>query len=567
METRRRSPILLWKFLTAELLRLVSLTAAVLVAVIAFAASVKPMTDGLLQAADLLKFVLYAIPPMLSYALPFAGGFAATLVYHRFATDHEAVAAHAGGISHRAVLMPAVGGGIAVCVVLGCLNEWVNPSLLRRLEHMVTRDVAAWIVQEINRGKAVEAGGMSILADSASLVDPGEGSGATDLLILRKFIAIERDKAGLPQTEVTSESGWIWLFPWEGEAEQGGRPQPQSRVVMRLANYIGVAGGQWRGRSDESIELAWAVPNAFRESPKFMRWGELRVLVDRPERITRVDIRRRELAMLAAEHLGMNHLLSTAGESGRIELRDTEGRRIAIETAGMDNVGKGWLLRPGPSGKVLAWLFRRSSEGSVQPAPTELEATGAVLIPSMGDERFNRRYNFRVDFEDVAVTDSTSAGRVTTRRPAYAVTGLAPAADPSTELLSLAAPRLLERVRRDPGLTQPDARLAEAVRDLATAVRTVHRQVLAKRNERIAIPVSAVLMMLTGAVMALRLSRRTPLVVYLFSFLPAVVCVVTVSGGQQATVQSGPAGLVLLWGGVVALAVYVLWNYRILSRH
>mgnify|MGYP000423281398 CR=1 FL=1 len=37
--------------------------------------------------------MLLAMPPMLQYALPFAACFGATLAYHRFAADNEAVAA------------------------------------------------------------------------------------------------------------------------------------------------------------------------------------------------------------------------------------------------------------------------------------------------------------------------------------------------------------------------------------------------------------------------------------------------------------------------------------------
>ena len=90
---RRRSPFLLWRWLGADLLRLVGLAAAVLVSVIALAATVKPVSDGLLQAENLVKFIFYSIPPMLAYALPFAAGFGTTLVYHRFAADNEATAA------------------------------------------------------------------------------------------------------------------------------------------------------------------------------------------------------------------------------------------------------------------------------------------------------------------------------------------------------------------------------------------------------------------------------------------------------------------------------------------
>ena len=101
-------PISLWKYITLELWRIIALTAAVLVAVIAFAASIKPMADGKITPLEALQFMGLAVVPMLQYALPFAAGFGATLAYHRLSHDNEVTAAYAGGVSHRAVLLPAI---------------------------------------------------------------------------------------------------------------------------------------------------------------------------------------------------------------------------------------------------------------------------------------------------------------------------------------------------------------------------------------------------------------------------------------------------------------------------
>lgn len=570
MPPRHHFPFLLWRFLSADLLRLVGMSASVLVAVIAFAGAVKPMSDGLLQSSDLPKFILYAIPPMLAYALPLAAGFAATLVYHRFASDNEVVAAHAGGISHRAILSPALAIGLVLALVIGILNEFVNPMFLRRIEHMITRDLATWIVQEVNKGKAVEAGGMSIFADSGELMKPEPGSNATDMLVLRKFAAIERNKEGTPTTEVTSEKAWIWLFPWEGTGEDDGRPQPQSRVVMRLENVIGLREGRDKGAFEGKLELAWTLPNPFRDNPKFMPWNELRALRDFPERITRVDLRRRELAMFLAEKRAVTDLRASAATSQQLELRDEDGRTIVITTSGLEQVGDAWRLLPASDGVITAQVSRRPVPGvqeNPSDRPTILKAASAMLVPSMGSERFNRAFDFKVDLTDVRVTETTSAGATTTRRPTYRLPALRPAANPAPPLLALTSPELLAVARNDPVLALPNPRTADAIRELSDAVRIVTLHVLSKQHERVAIAISCLIMTLTGAVTALRLSKRTPLMVYMFTFLPAILCLVTISGGQQATLQMGAPGLLLMWSGVIGLGLYTLLNYRVLIRN
>ena len=98
-------------------------------------------------------------------ALPFSAGFGAALVYHRMAQDNEVIASHSGGISHRALLVPA-----AVCALflggsLSALNEWVIPRFLHSMERMITLDVAQMMIRQIGRGQSAELGDVMIHAD------------------------------------------------------------------------------------------------------------------------------------------------------------------------------------------------------------------------------------------------------------------------------------------------------------------------------------------------------------------------------------------------------------------
>jgi hypothetical protein len=113
--------------------------------------------------------------------------------------------------------------------------------------------------------------------------------------------------------------------------------------------------------------------------------------------------------------------------------------------------------------------------------------------------------------------------------------------------------------------------LAPAIRDAAdkveTEARELRREIDSKIHERFAYMVAAGLMVITGAVMALRLREALPLPVYLWSFAPALAAVVTISSGQTVVYEHGAVGLVVLWGGVVALAAFTFGQYRVISRH
>jgi lipopolysaccharide export LptBFGC system permease protein LptF len=93
------------------------------------------------------------------------------------------------------------------------------------------------------------------------------------------------------------------------------------------------------------------------------------------------------------------------------------------------------------------------------------------------------------------------------------------------------------------------------------------REILSKRHERVAMSVACLVMVVLGAVMALRLRDSLPLTIYLWAFFPALGAVLTVSAGQQLTHDHGVPGLFLLWGGIAALGAYTLVELSRLSRH
>ncbi len=131
-----RFPITLWRHIAFEVWRVVFITALVLVCVVSFAAVVKFLGEGRLGPVDALRFMAVIAVPMMHYTLPFAAGFGATLAYHRMTADGEITAAHASGIGHRWVLVPAFLAALVLGVGLGYLNQQTIPHMLRASQRM-----------------------------------------------------------------------------------------------------------------------------------------------------------------------------------------------------------------------------------------------------------------------------------------------------------------------------------------------------------------------------------------------------------------------------------------------
>ncbi len=572
---RRRPSITLWRATIADLAKLVVMSTVVLVSVIAFAATVKPLSDGTLQAGDLLRFMLLAMVPMLAYALPFAAGFAATLVYHRVATDNEATAAHASGISHRSLVGPAAAVALSLAVGLAGLNEFVIPRFLQEMQRIITVDLARLLAQEIQRGKAVRVSGMMVYADSARRAVPDPSSGATDYLLLAKMAAVETDAAGAPVTEVTANIGRLWLFPVAGDGQtvaapesEAGRP-PMSRVLMRLENAVIARGDEALGVARDYFEIDWIVPNAFRDNPKYLTMFELARLKDHPERMNFIELRRRDLVYALAGYEALRSIDRGLKSGREVRLADDRGRELILRGSGIEPAGAAWRIIPLPAtpegpGQVQAELVRAAEGGRGR---TLMISRDARLVVDRGPDQANRTFELRLEMKRARTRDLGGDQQAAAERAEIAVTGFKPQPDPAAEYLKMPSRQLLKEASPVLASESPDPLVRDAARELDRRLGTLSIAVLSKQNERMALAFSCAVMVLTGAVTALKFSKKLPLTVYLWTFFPAVATLVTISGGQQLMEKSLVAGIVMMWSGVAGLLLYTWLMFRSLARH
>ena len=104
----RNDSSILVRHVIAEIAKVLVLTTTVMVIVVAFGAVIRPLAQNLLGPFGVAKYVALATVPMLQFALPFAGGFAATLVTHRMVSDNEFLAMSVSGLSYRSIFRPHV---------------------------------------------------------------------------------------------------------------------------------------------------------------------------------------------------------------------------------------------------------------------------------------------------------------------------------------------------------------------------------------------------------------------------------------------------------------------------
>lgn len=562
-------PWTLWRYITLEVLRLVAISTAVLVAVIAFAAAVKPLADGKLSALAFLKFLFFAVPPMLAYALPFASGFGATLAYNRLTQDNEILAAKAGGLSHRRLLVPPLALGLGLALTLALLNEQVIPRFLTRMERLITQDVTQVMVRTIERGESVRVGSTEIYADEILRVAPERGSGVIDQYLLMGVVGVDVDEEAEPadrvKAMVTARRAWLLLIPG---ADAGFEPDTLAAVI-RFEDAL--------GKKEDGTILGGAVlpappfgvPNPFKDDPKFLTWGELRALRKTPEEMNWIDARR---IALAREYAGFETLVALRQrlrDEGKARMTGPRGEDVVVRSAALNPTG-GWVFQPsGASGRVEVEVFRPGGAGIERYAARR----GFLEFESVSGDDPSRPpklagLTFTLRLEDVEVhTSDDGSGLPTNERPKYEIPGLVAQGDPMEALRRMDCDELLDEVAyrvEGPGRVEHIAAAADA---LEREVRRLQREITSKQHERMAMAVSCLVMVITGAVTAMKLREALPLLVYLWSFFPALGAIILISSGQQMIHNTGLIGVPVLWSGVLVLGAYTLATLRVLQRH
>ncbi len=539
------------------------LTAAILVTVIAFAAGIKPLAEGKLGPAEMLKFMLLAVPPMLAYAVPFAAGFAATLAYHRMSQDNEAIAAHAGGVSHRSLLVPALASGLVLAGVMGVLNEQVIPRFLRSMEQLITQDLTKMMVGSIRRGEPLNIGDLHLHADSVEVRDPASdprvaSTGATDWLVLNGVVFIETTRSGEIRNEVVVQQAPVLFM--QGPREDGSEG---TTAWVYPRQGVGIRGEEGLVVFDELRPIPLAVPNAFEDDPKFLTFGELAGLRDEPDQMGFIRTRSRDLAHHLAERATTELISGELSRAQRARV-DRGGEPLVIRASSIhwDPRELMWRLTP-PPGQATVVIDRRRGP---QQTLTELRAERAWLYTDLRTDDQGIDLTLSLRLEDVTTRDANDIESVG-QREEILLENIRPNRDPLPPLLNLSADELLARAAPKVDVENPDLFLIGPVVELRKRLSRLEREILSKQHERLAMAVAAFVMVLTGSVVALRLREASTLTVYLWSFFPALGSIIVISAGQQATHDRGAIGLFLLWSGVAVPAGYALFAYMRLRKH
>lgn len=544
-------PWLLYRYILLDLLRLIGLTTAVLVTVIAFGATLKPLARGGVDAIQIAKYLGLVIVPMLQFALPFAAGFGATMSLYRLTTDNEIQAMAASGISYRRILLPIAGMGIALTLLMIVLTQTIIPKFWTLGFQVVTADVVKWFQSSIERGEAFQIGKMQIYADRLIIEHPTyEGAPDTRMHLLR-MAAADLDDEGRIVTDITARIAAVDVY------------RRADNTYLKMTMEDAVALNAQTGHLVYSQRIAppnaITVPNVLNESTKALSRTQLLQLRDDPDDFAPVR-RAREALAQAIEQMEVRETivqqLHEDGGGALALMADnpglTEPRTYQVQADHMLSNGS---LMPARGSLIEIIQF----DG---PTPALRFRTGSArLVPSAGASL--GAATFDLVLGDHEVLDLTEPDGPANRRANLVIPSVRVAGQESRrDLANLSSAQLLQHAAES-GPT----RLTTAAERLVGEIESLQHEITGRLSSRYAVSITACLLLLLGATMSMWRRNSLPLTTYFWAFLPAVLDLIVISAGEQLVRDGRAWGQFMLWSGnglLLIMFIGALWR---LSRN
>jgi lipopolysaccharide export system permease protein len=557
-------PWTIYRYILKELLKLMALASLVLVTMISFAAAIKPMSDGLLGAGAMLKFVGYSAPTMLGFVLPFAGAFASTLVFIRMAADNEVLACSASGISYAKVLAPVAALGLVLTMGLFYLSNFVVPSFYRAAAETLESDMMTVLVTQLNQNRPfTEIDGYVLYADSAvQLPVPPNTRGATKYIKLTGVAVGELDEQDRVRADSTAKEANILLY----QGPEGSFVTLKLLEAMRYQPDIGEL------EYSKSLPIGpIQMPSPFGDDPKFLSWPQLRKLYQDPDRFA--DVREakielaREVAVAELRTSIRKQMKIDRGQAGVVLSGYRQSYRITSPTV---RTVRGVIILKSAPGKPITVQYPVNSVKHPYQGPVlrRIEAiSGRIAIdpPNQGQPGIEPKAS--IELAEIRMfkmpgTEPITEKLTDTLPPMGWQT---PVIDPQIkgkpigELMAVASHHFTRSKNVD-----------YARESLDKSIQKLNRKIISQLHERAASAITCLILLVFGSILAIHLKGQMPLVVFFWSFLLAVVSIIVIHTGQNLAVTqraSVVSGLAILWAGNIGLALITFMVYRQVARN
>ena len=547
-------PWTLYRHLAWELVKLMTLTTAIMCMVISFGMAIKPLTEGGLGAGSLLRFVVLVIPVTMQFAIPFAAAFASTIVFNRMVNDNEILACSASGMSYQTVLMPMIAIGLALTLGMMTLSNTIVPKLYRSAMNLIERDFMNLLVGRLERRESAQFGDWVIYADAVDTSsDPPmlENSAVQPKqLVMLEGVAVGRLDNGLIVSATTAQRADLLVFDYLGE----------SWITIRMTGghgYTAGSGGQVQVRSGSVDPMR--LGGRIHDHPRLYTWQQMRDLAVTPEQYFAVNKPKEQLiTACATEHLLKDIVDSLL--SGQLQL--TGGDHVyRIHAPSVERTENILTLNATDDGLVDVEVYQINDDGEKYIRHmTAQSATLRVVDGEAGKEPWVEPSLIDVRVKEANGDLPANQSRQISLRPSrWAKTIRANYAELNVE-------SLLNQANQLP----PSEPIDKSIAYLHNQIERMARRIMAQMHMRASHSVSCLVVILLGALLSLRYRGRMPLAVYFWSFMLTMMIMISTLSGEtllkELKLDPG-VGITMVWTGNVVVIMIITHAWWLVRRN
>jgi len=546
-----------------DLLKVALLTLIAVTLLMTVLAIVQPLRKLGLTGDQVLRLFVFTMPVMLSFTLPVATLFAATLVYGRFGQDNELLASRASGIGTLALLRPALALGAVVTVISLVLSNFVAPNLTT-LAGLAQANVREIIYNRLKSRGHIDIG----RAGRKHIIHADSVDAKNDTLhgVVYAYVRIpKRSKDGNRPSRGGAflASASAAYLDFVGTAGDDARVviQPISPSIIRTGENVGPPVSPEARR----LQIVMPLDAPVDEKPSWYSWPDLLKTLRDPGRHGEINRRLKEIKQLICNDLLAERIVQAVRSStGYHELaQGDETYEIDAPGAEKDDDGSAILTSAttpsGPARRVTV-LVRRTGQVREMIAANAGRAT-ITWSPVTRQPQVTLKLegNVTIDYLD-------PTGRRRTRAGEWARGEIAV----PQEVRRRAAEIELSDLYNNPGQFTTNEKILKQFRYLRDKrIPKLKGALIAELHARIAYGVSCFLMVAMGGALGLIFRGGQFISAFAISAVPAALVIALLLMGKGMVRNpdvSTQLGLACIWGGIVALIVANTLLYVHLAR-
>ena len=560
------SKTLFW-YLFRDLAKVFLLAMLVLAGIMSFGGLLRPLTQKGLDLWQVLQILFYLMPAMMTYSIPVASLFAATIVYGRLTADNELTACRAAGLSYLSMAMPAAAMGLVISVGSLVFLSYIVPYFTLSIERVMYANVAKWIANDIERSHELPFSrrtGPRIYAQGAYVPPTQQSDVQTVVLIGPTIVNEDRNRPGVPVSFLMARKATLRIH------QRAGGQMLIDGDLEGGVSFERQETGRPRGGIEQQHFGPIPVPPPITESVKFMDIDRLRQQAASPEKAERVATALAAFIASEQEDLFLRGVQTRLATEGKV-IFQSEHESYEVQARGLQMMLAPSELTVSTVTRPARFIHfaRRQADGHI-----DLTADAKLLSLRVKADNADNRLRLSVDLQTPSSADDSIPhvqmliGNDPLEERAHAMPSLSIPMPPDLQLLRQ---RTADDYLRSNYL--PQKRMG-----LERQMIRVHNGAVAEMHSRASFALSCLVLVVLGCCMGMVFRSGDFLTAFAVCVIPALATITLVVAGQQLAtdipdnIAHGfrnplPFALSMIWAGNALISLIALGVMRRLHRH